>query len=259
MRIFIVISENSMFKPDFLADILAQNKDQVVGVAISSFKPRRANTYQHISRLLILLGFRGVFFIIRHKIRIVFIRFLAMFAKVNINTSCRQVVKKFRVPLYYTKNVNSEEFRALIRDLQVDLIISSGNQIFGKKLLEIPSVGCINRHTSLLPRYQGIYPVFWAMLHGEKEIGVSVHWMEPELDKGDVVSQVPIPVIEGDTFFKLFETAFRESGPLVNLCIRIISEGKRSDKIYPEGDGSYYSYPAVADAKLFKRKGLRIA
>ena len=62
----------------------------------------------------------------------------------------------------------------------------------------------INRHTSLLPSYKGIYPIFWCMLNDEKFVGVTVHTMTSKIDEGTILTQQKIPKKKQNTFCGMF-------------------------------------------------------
>jgi methionyl-tRNA formyltransferase len=72
-------------------------------------------------------------------------------------------------------------------------------------LLALPSRGALNLHGSLLPHYRGRAPVNWAVLHGERETGASLHYMVEKPDAGDVVAQTPVPILPDDTAQEVFD------------------------------------------------------
>ena len=76
-------------------------------------------------------------------------------------------------------------------------------QILKPALLAIPSRGALNLHGSLLPRYRGRCPVNWVLVHGETETGVTLHYMEPTPDTGDIVAQRRVPITDDDTALTL--------------------------------------------------------
>src|SRR5204862_1446683 len=72
-------------------------------------------------------------------------------------------------------------------------------EIVGRDVLAIPRGGALNLHGSLLPRYRGRCPVNWVLVHGERETGVTLHYMESKPDRGDIVAQRPVPIADDDT------------------------------------------------------------
>ena len=95
--------------------------------------------------------------------------------------------------------VNTEQFREHLRQLGVEmLVVASFGQILKKELLELPRLGCLNIHASLLPKYRGASPVVASLLHGDKETGISFMQMEAGLDTGPVYRSYSLPILPTD-------------------------------------------------------------
>ena len=95
--------------------------------------------------------------------------------------------------------VNTEQFREHLRQLGVDmLVVASFGQILKRELLELPRLGCLNIHASLLPKYRGASPVVASLLHGDKETGISFMQMEAGLDTGPLYRCFPLPILPTD-------------------------------------------------------------
>lgn len=79
--------------------------------------------------------------------------------------------------------------------LDIDVIVVAAyGQILPASVLEIPKFGCVNVHTSLLPRYRGAAPIQWAILNGDRETGVTIMKMDEGLDTGDILTQMKTPI-----------------------------------------------------------------
>jgi len=90
-------------------------------------------------------------------------------------------------------------FISQIQGLRPDLVaVAAYGQILPKALLEIPRHGCLNVHTSLLPRYRGAAPIQWAILHGDAETGVTIMKMDEGMDTGDILTQEKTAIIPAD-------------------------------------------------------------
>ena len=99
----------------------------------------------------------------------------------------------------------SEELVELI-EMKPDLIVTAAyGQILPKDLLDVPRLGCINVHASLLPKYRGGAPIHQAVIDGEAETGVTIMYMVEKLDAGDIISQTSIPITDSDNTGILFE------------------------------------------------------
>jgi methionyl-tRNA formyltransferase len=98
------------------------------------------------------------------------------------------------VPVHDVTALNSEECRALLRALALDLGILDGTNILKPDTFSIPTLGCINLHCGRLPQYRGAPPAFWELMAGEREVGVTVHQVSAELDAGAIYAEGTCPL-----------------------------------------------------------------
>ena len=93
-----------------------------------------------------------------------------------------------------------------IRALQPDLIVTAAyGQILPKSVLDIPRLGCINVHGSLLPKYRGGAPIQRSIMNGEPVTGVTIMYMAEGMDTGDMISRVEVPITDADNAGTMFE------------------------------------------------------
>lgn len=96
--------------------------------------------------------------------------------------------------------IKAGRFIDIISGLNPDIIVVVAyGKILPLELLEIPPMGCINLHASLLPKYRGAAPINWAIINGEKETGVTTQKMALKLDAGDILLQEKVEILESDT------------------------------------------------------------
>jgi UDP-4-amino-4-deoxy-L-arabinose formyltransferase/UDP-glucuronic acid dehydrogenase (UDP-4-keto-hexauronic acid decarboxylating) len=115
------------------------------------------------------------------------------------------------------------ELAAQLRAAGADIgVVVSYGKILPAEVLAIPRLGTVNVHLSLLPRYRGRAPVNWALVHGEKETGLTLHYMVKKPDAGDIVAQRRIEISDEDTALTLYrklvpltETILTEAVPLL--------------------------------------------
>jgi len=99
------------------------------------------------------------------------------------------------LPVLQPERARDEKFIADLRGLQPDLIVVAAyGQILPQSILDLPRHGCLNVHTSLLPRYRGAAPIQWAIANGNTETGVTIMKMDAGLDTGPIVSQRRTPI-----------------------------------------------------------------
>jgi methionyl-tRNA formyltransferase len=126
-----------------------------------------------------------------------------------------KVVRSRGVPLILADDVNAADALKQMRAFQPQLVISAAYpQIFGKEVLEVAPRGAVNFHPSLLPRFRGAHPHFWAIATGEPTSGVTAHFMTPRLDDGDVIAQRAFPVADL-TYSQLYRRINDETPALV--------------------------------------------
>lgn len=256
LNILIFISNSLFFKPEFLNTILSSLGDGVKAIIAAPVKGKKVSLYVHLKRHYIMFGFLGAIKLMWkyfQKIIVVFIGRLF-----NRPVSIRQIARHFNIPLHVTNDIHSPETIDCIRELKPDLIISSFAQIIKPSILSIPTIGILNKHSGFLPRYRGIYPVFWAMVNGESEIGVTVHFMAKKVDAGPIVCEESIPILPEDTFYTLFERAQNISAPLMLRAVELIKKGERGRTMDSAMIKKSYSYPKRENIKEFREKGLRM-
>lgn len=190
-----------------------------------------------------------------HKI----LDFVSRFARMGRFYSVKQVAKSNSVPLYQPQNINSPEFLQILMELSPDLVVSvSCPQIFGEELIKIPSLGCINIHSSLLPEYRGVLPTFWALTNNEQQTGVSVHYISEGVDQGDIMLQQEIEIKSEETLHSLIGRAKKVGAELLLEAIAQLEQGDLETKPNPNELGSYYSFPTREDVQRFREHGWRV-
>src|SRR5262249_59008712 len=98
-------------------------------------------------------------------------------------------------------------------------------QVLARELLALPSRGALNLHGSLLPHYRGRCPVNWVLVHGETETGVTLHYMEPKPDTGDIVAQRRVPIADEDTALTLNRKLGAAARELLRVSFPVLLTG----------------------------------
>ena len=94
------------------------------------------------------------------------------------------------IPVMQPERAKSDEFFEELKAFEPDMItVAAYGKILPKRVLELPRFGCINVHTSLLPKYRGAAPIQWPILDGETETGVTIMYMDEGCDTGDIIAQ----------------------------------------------------------------------
>ncbi|WP_291258983.1 methionyl-tRNA formyltransferase [Fusobacterium sp.] len=121
-------------------------------------------------------------------------------------TPVKEYALEHNIPVFQPTTLKSKETQDLIKELNPDLIVVVAyGKILPKEIIEMPKYGVINVHSSLLPKYRGAAPINAAIIHGEKESGVSIMYIAEELDAGDVILTVKTEITDEDTFLTLHD------------------------------------------------------
>lgn len=112
----------------------------------------------------------------------------------------KQLAERAGIRVLQPVKARDPAFQEQIRGLAPALIaVAAFGQILPQTLLALPRFGCINVHTSLLPKYRGAAPIQWAMLNDESQTGVTIMKMDVGLDTGPILTQEPTPILPEDT------------------------------------------------------------
>lgn len=159
-------------------------------------------------------------------------------------TSIASVCARHGVRCVVATDVNAPEFVEELAEREVDVIVSvSCPQIFKKALLDTPSRGCLNIHGALLPQYRGVMPSFWMLANGEREAGVTVYFMNEDIDAGEVAAQQAFAIIPSETLDGFIQRSKRVSAELLVRVLRELSDGTVPRQPLDVSEGSYYSWP----------------
>ena len=160
----------------------------------------------------------------------------------------RKIAEENNFQVYVNKNVNSKEFIALSKSLELDLSVSmSFNQIITKELRETNRIGFINCHAGKLPYYRGRNILNWVLINDEKEFGITTHFIDDGIDTGDIISQALIPIEETDNYGTLLEKAIKKAPEILfDAMIKIKSNNYHVIK-QNHIPGTYFSQRRIGD------------
>ena len=121
---------------------------------------------------------------------------------------------------------NNEDFIGEIKSLNPDVIcVVAYGKILPKELLDIPKMGCINVHGSLLPKYRGAAPIQWSVLNGDKETGITTMYMDVGMDTGDMIIKEKVKIGEDETTGELWDKLSKVGAKLLVETLEKIERG----------------------------------
>ena len=254
MRIFLIIDETYFFHPQFVYNFLSKNLYNVVGAAIVSDIPDKNNLKYYLIRNLKFLKFAEIL-----KLSSIFVFSMIkdiLPQKKGSIYSVKSALNYFNINYFEVrKNINQKDYINKIKLCRPDVICSSNSLFLGEEILSIPKKSCLNRHSSLLPSYKGLWPVFHAYINNETSVGVSVHTMNNQIDSGIILSSKELKIEKNDSIYNLYKKCFDESVEVLIQALQKVEENDYSDCRISNKD-SYFSWPSSDDwIKFRKMKG----
>ena len=155
--------------------------------------------------------------------------------------SVAATAEEFGIPTLAPDDPNTADLAARIRALAPDFLFS----FYYRKLLQPPLLaaarnGALNMHGSLLPKYRGRAPVNWAVLHGERETGATLHYMTAQPDRGDIVAQMAVPILPDDTAREAFDKVTLAAEMTLDRVLPALVAGTAPRAAQDPAAGSYF-------------------
>lgn len=165
--------------------------------------------------------------------------------------SVAELAEKSGVPVLLRNRPDDEELMIRLKEARPDVIVANNWRTWiPPQIFNLPRYGTLNVHDSLLPAYAGFSPLIWALINGEKEVGVTAHMMNEELDAGDIVLQRAIPVGPHDTATDLFHRTVDLIGPLVVEALALIASGRTDWTPQDRSQASFFHKRSVEDGNI---------
>lgn len=162
------------------------------------------------------------------------------------------------------ENLKSDDFVSELKNLNSDLMVVVAFRILPEKVFAIPSLGTINLHASLLPRYRGAAPINWAIINDERKTGVSTFFIRKKVDTGDIILQKEVEIHPEETYGELSQRLSLIGSKLLLETLDLIEKGgvkpltqndteaTSAPKITPELCQIDWSRPAIEIKNLIR-------
>lgn len=166
----------------------------------------------------------------------------------SMERSLVQLAGSRQVPVWEVKRLAHSTTVATLAAYHADLIcVACFSQRVPQAILDLPRLGCLNVHPSLLPGNRGPVPLFWTFREGHATTGVTVHCMNERLDSGDIVLQETIAVPDGIRYDELEMRCAERGGILLAQAVRDIYVGRARPIPQDETKSSYHPFPGDED------------
>ena len=136
------------------------------------------------------------------------------------------LAQEHEIPVYQPTSVKDGAALEIIQELAPELIVVAAyGRILPNSILEYPAKGCINVHSSLLPKFRGAAPIHWAVVSGETETGVTIMHMAQELDAGDIIGQIRTPIDPDESVEAVHDRLAELGGKILVEVVEQIANG----------------------------------
>jgi UDP-4-amino-4-deoxy-L-arabinose formyltransferase/UDP-glucuronic acid dehydrogenase (UDP-4-keto-hexauronic acid decarboxylating) len=165
--------------------------------------------------------------------------------------SVAELAARRGLPVFAPEDINHPLWIKKIAALKPDILFSFYyRHLIKPELLKIPRAGCLNLHGSLLPAYRGRAPVNWVLIHGETQTGVTLHYMTPRPDDGDIVAQKAVPISDDDTAWTLHQKAAEASVLMLDEILPRLRDGTAPRTPQDPAKASYFGGRKPADGEI---------
>jgi len=162
--------------------------------------------------------------------------------------SVAKLAEHYGIPVLTPENPNDPSFIEHIQGLQPDLLFSFYyRHLLSEVILNLPQLGALNIHGSLLPKYRGRCPVNWAIIHGEQETGATLHHMVKKADAGDIVDQMAFPIAQDDTAGHVMEKMQQAGVQLLMRQLDALKTGTAPRRAFNLSEGTYFGGRSAKD------------
>jgi methionyl-tRNA formyltransferase len=172
--------------------------------------------------------------------------------------SVRQLCAENEITCIAPADPNTPELAAQVAALGADFLFSFYyRQMLHAPLLQAVRRGAYNMHGSLLPRYRGRVPVNWAVLHGERETGATLHQMNVKPDNGPIVDQFAVPILPDDTAHEVFEKVTLAAELCLYRSLPRLIAGTAEHRLQDLSQGAYFGGRKAEDGRIDWRQNAR--
>lgn len=163
----------------------------------------------------------------------------------------KQYAESQGIEVWQPLSLKSDEAREQLLGYHADLmIVAAYGLILPKQILDVPALGCVNIHASLLPRWRGAAPIQHAILSGDSETGICLMQMDPGLDTGDVLARAKTPIFAEDTASSLHDRLATLGAELLVQQLESLLKGQLQPVAQDDELATYASKIATSDARI---------
>ncbi len=171
---------------------------------------------------------------------------------VSLHPSIVQIAWQHQIPVWEVRSLSDTITYSTLAAYQPDIIcVACFSQRILNAIIDLPRLGCLNVHPSLLPANRGPVPLFWTFRNGEHTTGVTIHFLEETMDTGDILAQEHIQVPNGITYAQLEIQCATKGGKLLANVVQDLYTGNVNRIPQDPTKSSYHSFPTDEDFVIY--------
>lgn len=258
MKIWILTMEDPVYTVDFIKEIIHHHHSHIEGLTIA--RGNRLKIGKKRSKPLYILS---LFLIMGCK---TFIRFSTKTFSYKLKKqidkifplknfiSLQKCAYYYNIPVSYTNNPNGSEYIEMLKTRRPDIIINQSQFIIKKELLNIATIGILNRHNALLPKNRGRITPFWVLYNEEAESGVSIHFVDEGIDSGPILVQKRFNIDKNETFGSLVKKNYKWANKAIIEALDNIEKGPVNYIPNIEEQATYNTIPSLREAWEYRKR-----
>jgi methionyl-tRNA formyltransferase len=167
--------------------------------------------------------------------------------------SIRGAARKYGIPVIVSCDVNSHEFIEMLKQYSPDVIINQTELLLKEGILSVPRIGVLNRHASLLPHFRGRLGSWWSHAAQPPEYGVTIHFVDKEIDSGPIIIQKNYSIDPRSSYCKVLGIFFKDAS---NLMLEALDRVQKTDfaAIANQYLGTKtYLFPTLQEVKAYRK------
>ena len=160
--------------------------------------------------------------------------------QVIMPTATKALAMEHGIPVFQPAKLRDGEALAIMKELKPDLtVVAAYGKILPKDLLDVPPLGNVNVHGSLLPKYRGSAPIQWSVINGDKITGITTMYMAEGMDTGDMIMKFELPIGEDETAGELFERMAELGADSIEKTLELFDKGEVKGEPQNEEEATY--------------------
>jgi len=258
MRIVIIGQEEAVYFSPFLRSIIESRPQVIAAVVIAG--DRGAGSHpktlrQKLENIYILWLIMEPYGFIRNLCIGVLqslIRLLGPLGSSLDKRSIRSAARRYNIPIINSHDLNSPEFIEKLKQFAPDIIINQTELLLKEGILSVPRIGILNRHASLLPHFRGRLGSWWSHAAEPSEYGVTIHFVDKEIDSGPIIIQKKYSIDPRSSYCKVLDIFFKDAPSLILEALDRIQK-KDFVPLSNQYQGTKtYLFPSLQEVKAYR-------